>query len=298
MPHSDTLIPSVAQLTGPLPYTLTNDYLFRAILQEDENILRSLLCALLRLCPDQIKTVEIKNPIKLGTAIDNKTFVLDILLMLNDSSIITIEMQIVNYGNWPERALGYLCRSFDSLNRGEDYTCTKPAVQISILDFSLFKDVPEFYSTYHLTNDRNHHLYTDKFCLHVLDLTHINLATDSDIEYHLDTWCEIFKAKTWEDIRMAAKRISIENELSSHLAKLTEDEEIRQQCEARELFEAHERGIKKIISKLETDNAKLTALTQERDAKIKQLDTQNQNLDCQIQSLRQKLIDAGINPDS
>ena len=37
-----------SDLTGPLKYKLTNDYMFKAFLQRNEKALRGLLCALLR----------------------------------------------------------------------------------------------------------------------------------------------------------------------------------------------------------------------------------------------------------
>lgn len=37
-----------ASLTGPVEYHLTNDYMFRVVMQKNENVLKHLLCALLR----------------------------------------------------------------------------------------------------------------------------------------------------------------------------------------------------------------------------------------------------------
>ncbi len=38
-------------------------------------------------------------------------------------------MQIINEGNWVERSLSYLCRTFDSLEKGQNYSEALPAVQ-------------------------------------------------------------------------------------------------------------------------------------------------------------------------
>ena len=90
------------------------------------------------------------NPIILGISIDDKTFFLDIAITLNDDALINLEMQVLNKYNWPERSLSYLCRSFDQLNTGDYYQSTKPAIQIGLLDFTLFPEHPEFYATYKL----------------------------------------------------------------------------------------------------------------------------------------------------
>ena len=42
-------------------------------------------------------------------------------------------------------------------------------------------------------------LYSDKFTLSVVNLKHIELATEEDKAYRIDYWAALFKAKTWED---------------------------------------------------------------------------------------------------
>ncbi len=155
------------QATGDLPHPLTNDYMFKALLQKNENALKHLICSLLHLRPEEVERVEIKNPIVLGEAItaslDSRIFVLDINVLLDNRALINLEMQVIKYENWPERSLSYLCRNYDQLSRGEDYIDAKPAIHIGFLDFVLFPDHPEFYATYKMMNVKNHHIFTDKF---------------------------------------------------------------------------------------------------------------------------------------
>ena len=156
--------------TGSLTIPMTNDYLFRALLQKNNHVLVDLLSALLHLSPSDIFSAEITNPIELGSTIDAKTFILDIKVSLNDSAIINLEMQVINEHNWTDRSLSYLCRSFDHLSSGEQYQLIRPVVQIGLLNFSLFPQHPEFYATYKFLNVKNHTLYSDKLRLSVLDL--------------------------------------------------------------------------------------------------------------------------------
>ena len=142
----------LSSATGPITIRLTNDYLFRALLQHSNKALIGLICALLHLKPEQIQSAVITNPIELGSAIDEKTFILDVKVILNNSIIINLEMQVINEYNWPERSLSYLCRAFNNLNPGEDYHKVKPVVQIGLLDFTLFPEYPEFYATYQFLN--------------------------------------------------------------------------------------------------------------------------------------------------
>ena len=222
----------LANAHGTIPVSMTNDYHFRALMQSNNYVLQSFICSLLHLNPNDVNSVTILNPIELGKSIGNKKYILDIKVELNGHSIINIEMQVVNEGNWPERSLCYLCRAFDNLNRGEDYDNVRPAIQIGILDFTLFEDSPEFFASYYLTNIKNHRIYSGKFRLSVLDLTQIDLATDEDKEYHIDQWAALFKATTWEEIKMLAQNNSAIKEAVRTVYQLTLDEKIRQQCEA------------------------------------------------------------------
>lgn len=77
--------PSRADNTVVIQYNMTNDYMFRYILQKNEKVLRGLVCALLHLKPTQLKDVEIKNPMDLSKNITGKDFVLDIKILLNNN---------------------------------------------------------------------------------------------------------------------------------------------------------------------------------------------------------------------
>ena len=137
-------IPSPAlqkNATGKLPYTLTNDYLFRATLQESPITLREIVRSVLGLPPEETLSVEILNPITLGKHCTAKDFIMDTRVCINNQTYINLEMQVVNYDNWPERSLQYLCRSFNQLNKGEDYDQVKPVIQVCFLNFLLFKDI-------------------------------------------------------------------------------------------------------------------------------------------------------------
>ena len=48
-------------------------------------------------------SIEITNPILLRKYIEGKTFILDIKVLLNNNTIINLEMQIENQQNYPKR---------------------------------------------------------------------------------------------------------------------------------------------------------------------------------------------------
>ena len=234
MQEKNNIIFDDVPTSGPLVVPMTNDYLFRAMLQRNEKILRGLLCSLLSLKQEQIQSVHIENPIELGESIDDKSFILDILVVLNDNSLINLEMQVVNEHNWIERSLSYLCRTFDNLCKKDGYLKVMPVHQIGILNFELFSDNPEFYGEYGFINRRTHRVYSDKIKLSVLDLTQIDRATEKDKENELDYWAKLFKSRTWEELQMLAEKDPIFKEVATQVKELTGEEKIRMQCEARE----------------------------------------------------------------
>lgn len=224
---------SYLEASGIIRYNMTNDYMFRYILQKNQKVLKGLICSLLHLKPHQIRSIEILNPINLAGDVSGKDFILDINILLNNQKRINLEMQVINYHNWPERSLSYLCRSFDQLSSGKDYQEVLPVFHIVFLDFTLFPDFPEFYATYMMQNIKNHHVYSDKFILSVIDLNQIELATEEDRDCGLAHWARIFKAQTWEELKMLAKDNEFIQEAAS-LYKANADEIIRQKCRARE----------------------------------------------------------------
>lgn len=56
-------------------------------------------------------------------------------------------------------------------------------------------------NAYKLINIKNHRKYSDNLTLNVLDLSHIELATEEDKLYHIHKWAMLFKATTWEEIK-------------------------------------------------------------------------------------------------
>lgn len=145
---------------------------------------------------------------------------------------------------WKDRSLSYACRSFDSLKHGDSYGQVLPVVHVGFLNYSLFPNYPEFFATYQVTNTSNpdySYIYSDKLRISVVDLTQIERATKEDKAYGIDLWARVFTATTWEEIEVLAQNNEYLKEAVSGVRQLTEDEKIRQQCQAREDFAYWER---------------------------------------------------------
>ncbi|MCD8148664.1 MAG: Rpn family recombination-promoting nuclease/putative transposase [Clostridiales bacterium] len=279
---------SFQNATGPIDYSMTNDYMFRAVLQKSNPTLEKLIASLLHLPPESILSVEITNPIELGKSIDAKTFFLDIKILLNNYTRINLEMQVVNRYNWAERSLIYLCRTFDSLSKGEDYAEVSPAIHIGFLNFTPFPEVPEFYATHMMLNIKNHHVYSDKFRLSVVDLTKINLATKEDKEFHIDYWASLFKATTWKEVQMLAEKYTDIRDTAETLYELNAEENIRLQCQTRDDYYAfqHKREVK--IKQTEAQLAE----QQKANADLQNENTNLQNANADLQNANADLQNA------
>ena len=269
MKQQETL--SYKEATGVIRFKMTNNYMFRFILQKNKKVLTGLICALLHLDPKDIKKIEITNPINLSEDVSGKEFILDIHVLLNDNTLINLEMQVGNEYNWPERSLSYLCRGFDNLQKGQEYEDVLPVIHIGFLDYTPFPEHPELYAKYVMTNVKNNHVYTDKFVLRVVNLNRIDLATEDDKAYNIDYWARLFKAETWEELKMLAGDNEYLQEAAESLYVANADEVVRQQCQAREDVERRERTILRDKRILAEELAQVKNELAQKDNELKQL---------------------------
>ena len=209
-----------------------------AVLQKNEEVLRNLLATLLEMDEADIVDCHLENPIELGKEIEGKECILDVKLILNHAKIINIELQVYKQTYWGERSLLYWARAYDSLKSEEDYGKLLPTYHIGILDFTLFEDHPKFMAKYQILDVEDGYLYSDKLCIKVLDLTQLETArSQSETDKKLLKWASIFKAETLEELEQLASGEEVFENMVVTMKKLSEDEKIRMQCEAREDYE-------------------------------------------------------------
>lgn len=218
-------------------YGLRNDYMFKAALQKCEEALRNLVAALLKIDEESITECKIKNAIELGQSVDSKDCVLDMKLERKHSEIIDLEVQVRNENNWPERSLFYWSRAFDTIRSGEDYSKLKRTIHIGILDFTLFRGNPSFYAEYQLMDTKTHWIYSDKINIRILDLTKAEDVTEDQEDPRIVKWARIFKAETYQQLEELAGDEEVFKKMAVIIEELSEDEKIRQQCQAREDYE-------------------------------------------------------------
>ncbi len=100
--------------------------------------------------------------------------------------------------------------------------------------------IPEdaaFYNEYALKNRRTGYEFTGKIALHVLDLSCLKQVPEEERNSALYYWACVFKAKTWKEVLAMTEQSESIKKAVVTLRKLSEDEKIRLQCEARERYQ-------------------------------------------------------------
>ena len=126
---------------------------------------------------------------------------------------------------------------------------------------------------------KNHHVFSDKFVLNVLDLTQIELATDEDRQCEIDYWARLFKAKTWEDLRMVVEKNKYMRAAAEEMYERNADETIREKCRAREEYYRHQRWIQK---QLEEKDQIIAEREQTIDAMARERAEREQTIDAMV----------------
>ena len=130
---------------------------------------------------------------------------------------------------------------------------------------------------FHSTRGRQY----DKFELKVLQLNQIELATEEDKLYNLDEWARLFKAKTWEELKMVAQQNKYLNEAATSVFRYESDYSIRKRCQDREDALREEAIKNRKIALLQAKNASLLS--------------ENSSLQDEVTELRRQLAEVQNN---
>ena len=136
-----------------------------------------------------------------------------------------------------------------------------------------------------MLNIKNHHLYSSKFSLSVINLTKTELATDEDRSFGVDYWARLFKANTWVEIKMLAENNEYLESAANSLYEANADRMVRERCRARREAERYERT-------LERDNKLLREANASLEERNSNLEERNSSLEERIKELENKLAEA------
>ena len=165
-----------------------------------EKVRKQFLSDVLGIPLEQIKSVRLANPFLRRTFRRQKQGIMDIALVLNDSTKIDIEMQVYRQKHYTQRKLYYLARMYtDDLMVGEKYRKLRRCISISLVDFELLADTEKYHSVYRLRDESGREL-TDLWEIHIIELG--KELTGSRI----DDWIRLFNATSQEEIERIAEQ--------------------------------------------------------------------------------------------
>ena len=212
------------------------------------------LSAILKIKPEDIKETILLNTNLRKIHENDKQGILDVRLLMNNNTEIDIEIQLSELKVWADRSVFYLSKMYiDQIEQGQSYTIFKKCVSISILDFQLFSDTAEYYSYFHIWEDKRHAIYTDKVEFHVIELPKLpqELKENSD---DILLWAKFISAERKEDFEMLASKNAYIESAYQQLQVISQNKEKRLEYEAREkairdhnqlMYEARMEGEKK-----------------------------------------------------
>ena len=157
------------------------------------------------------------------------------------------------------------------------------------MNFSPFEEQPIFYSRNLLMDVIQHRIYSSKFAVNVLDLSHIELATEEDKSWSLDFWAKLFKTKTWEEMKMIAKDNEYFTEASNTLCDLYSDFNVRERCRDREDYELEQKYLHDTIARQESMLAEKDDMLVQKDGMLAQKDSELAQQAVELEEMKKKI---------
>ena len=217
---------------------LKNDIVFKAFFGQkgNEKFLTEFLEAILKI---KIEKIEICEEVSLQKLFeDEKGGRLDLLATLNDGLKVDIEMQVKEQRNFLERTSLYSIKeNAREIGAGMEFQKIKKTIMINILDFEIFKDIPDFLSesAIVLQNHRNYEIMKNPKW-YFIELPKFR-KTKSDLNDKLNQWLLFIDDYDKGGIKMVEKQNKTLKEARKKVDYLTGDAEIRRLTELREKWE-------------------------------------------------------------
>lgn len=167
------------------------DYAFKHVFGREESkpALMNLLDAVLQPAAGQhIASLDLLNPFNDKDAPDGKTTILDIKVRDETGRQFNVEMQMLAFGAFRQRALYYWAKLHQGqLKKGKDFRVLQPTIAVCFVDTPLFPDVADHHLIFELRERRYQTLFTDQMAVHILELTKFHKRVE-DLATPLDRW--------------------------------------------------------------------------------------------------------------
>lgn len=203
---------------------VTNDYIFQKIFSKkgNESILIDFLIGVLNI---PITKVEVQSEVTLEKHLDeNKLGRLDIVAIVDNTTIVNIEIQILNKYNFIERSLYYWSGNFyNSLKAGQNYKDVKKTISINIVDYEIFSEGP-FHEVARLRRDYSNLILSDKLEIHFIQIPKF-LKEKRGCTTKLEQWMQFISHENEKEVEFAMKENDEIKKANDEYEYLTGDEE-------------------------------------------------------------------------
>ena len=215
-----------------LKYTFKTDFLFKMLFVKYPDLLKQLVSELLKIPLNSIEQFVVTNPEIPPESLGDKFCRLDINMIV-DSQNVSLEIQVRNEGDYPQRVLFQWAKIYSSsLPSGKDYIDLPRTVVISIINFPLFK-CEEFHSEFRPLETTRHELLSDNMSLHFFELK--KLPKEISADNMLLLWLALFRAETEEELKqIESMEVPIMNQAINAYHHVTVSPEFK---EAERLYE-------------------------------------------------------------
>ena len=282
IPHEDSTPPSLDQARAriggigrqKITPKLIGDRVFKHYFKNSKETVITLLNQFLPLPEGRvIESIEFLDSVMNSDKLKNKDSVLDLRIRLDDGKLVNIEMQSTSKDNFKERILYYLAKLFtSSLKEGEDYKKLCSAYSLIFTNFTIFKNLKSYYTTFRLKADQNPGvMFSDHLGIILVELNKFKKEDLKNLNKR-DSWCYLMKnsdSLTSEECELISGKGGDMKQAVNRWQKLSKEESLQIIAEAKEkqrrdraaeIGYAIDEGIEKGMKKGREQNVKETAL--------------------------------------
>lgn len=215
-------------------YLPSNDYIFKALMTRNVDLLRDFLGSVLPGIMEDFAAITVEHADLLGESTDSKIYKLDLVVKTRTGNTINIEMQVCHEAGLENRMQLYLARSHSlQLDSGESYSKPHCTYSIWLCKFKLHDDDSHMHD-FVLYDPENQLVFPNSIHLIQLELPKFDKATGS-----LHDWLKFFAANTEEEVMsMAVQNEKMEQAATFvHYMNMTPRERALAEAHARDMYE-------------------------------------------------------------
>lgn len=210
----------------------TNDFVFKKIFAEHDQILVDFLKSVLDLNHEDYQSLIIVDPHIRRESIEDKEAILDIKIKLKDGKAIDVEIQVRAQPAIWKRMQYYTADMYvNQIKKGGNYEHLTNAISILIADFTIIREDNEYHHRFRFYDeDAKIRLPDASIEIHTLEIP----KDHSEDGTNLSNWLKFFAAKTQEEFMTVSEKSPAIAQAYGILKTLSADEEARLLAESRE----------------------------------------------------------------